>query len=172
MHHLALDEFKTLIREVPNDRQKLMLKVAFLHGLRVSEVINLRREDIKDGFVKVQRLKGSLKTVQPYVKSTDHEVDEAEGLQALYNQVKPKERLFPMTRNGVYKLMQRAGARAGIPSHKLHPHVLKHSCAVLSIDKMGIEKVQRYLGHKSGSSTLEYLKVSDDEASKAFSGVF
>jgi integrase/recombinase XerD len=147
-----------------------MVKVGFLHGLRVSELINLTREDIWGGFVKVQRLKGSLKTVQPYVKHPDPEISEYDDLMALAGVLKPRERVFPMTRFGVYKLIQRAGKKAGIPEHKLHPHVLKHSCAMLSIKTAGIENVRQYLGHKSISSTGEYLRVSDEDASLAFVG--
>jgi len=148
-----------------------MLKVAFLHGLRVTEFTSLTRESIKDGYLQVQRLKGSLKTVQPFVKNDDPDLDESVELSELYKALKPGERLFPMTRNGVYKLMQRAGERAGIPSHKLHPHALKHSCAMVAIDKIGIQRVRQYLGHKSIASTGEYLKESDETASRAFAGV-
>jgi integrase len=171
MTHLTPDEIKQLLREIPSERQRLMIRVGFLHGLRVSELINLDRDSIRDGYVKVQRLKGSNKTVQPYVQHADPELDESKGLRELFRSVKPGEKLFPMTRNGVYKLMQRAGARAGIPAHKLHPHALKHACAKVSIDKIGIQRVRQYLGHKSISSTGEYLKESDESASQAFAGV-
>ena len=172
MKHLTIDELKALLKEIPDSRQRLMFKVGFLHGLRVSELINLVREDVQDGYVKVQRLKGSYKTVQPHVKHPDPELDEAEGLAALYGTLKNGERLFPMTRNGVYKLMQRAGKKAGIPTHKLHPHALKHSCAMVAIDKIGIQKVRQYLGHKSISSTGAYLNESDETASRAFARAF
>lgn len=172
MQHLTQDEIKQLLNQVPDIRQKLMLKVAFLHGLRVSELIALIREDIRDGYIKVQRLKGSLKTVQPYVSSNDSDLDEATELTILYGTLKPTERLFPMTRNGVYKLMQRAGTRAGLPTHKLHPHVLKHSCAMATIKVAGIEHVRQYLGHRTISSTGEYLRESDETASNAVKGAF
>jgi integrase/recombinase XerD len=170
MKHLSQDEIKALLREIPNERHKLMIRVAFLHGLRCSEVINLVKEDIRDGYVNVQRLKGSLKTVQPYVIHPDPELDESAGLMKLFGTLKNGERLFQITRNGFYKLMQRAGSRAGIPAHKLHPHALKHSCAMVAINKVGIQSVRQYLGHKSLSSTGEYLKESDETASRAFAG--
>src|SRR5262249_36670078 len=49
----------------------------------------------------------------------------------------------------------------------LHPHVLKHSIAMDMIREAGIENTRVYLGHKSGASTMEYLKPNDDEASAA-----
>ena len=172
MQHLTQDEIKQLLRQVQKPRQRLMLKVGFLQGLRVSELIGLTKEDIRDGYVKCQRLKGSLKTIQPYVSSTDPELDEATELKALFGTLKSGERLFPMTRFGVYKLMERAGEKAGLPKHKVHPHVLKHSCAMATIKVAGIEMVRQYLGHKTISSTGEYLRESDETASKAVAGAF
>lgn len=149
-----------------------MVCVGFLHGLRVSELTQLTRESIRDGHLDVQRLKGSLRTIQPFVKHPDPLLDESHALNKLYGTLKPGERLFPWTRNGVYKMIQKAGIKAGIPVHKLHPHALKHSCAMLSIKQAGIENVRQYLGHKSIKSTGEYLKVTDDEASRAFASAF
>lgn len=170
MYHLTTEEIKRLLREIPNNRQRLMFKVGFLHGLRVSELISLTRENIRDGYVAVQRLKGSLKTIQPYVSNADPELDEAAELKVLYTELKPGEKLFPWTRNWPYKLMQEAGEKAGLPAHKCHPHVLKHSCAMIGINTMGIHLVRQYLGHKSISSTGEYLKETDEAASIAFAG--
>jgi integrase/recombinase XerD len=172
MQHLTQQEIKNLVQQMPNERQRLMVCVGFLHGLRVSELTQLVKENIKDGHVNVQRLKGSMRTVQPFVKHPDPLLDESRALSKLYGTLKPGERLFPWTRNGVYKMMQRAGMKAGIPAHKLHPHALKHSCAMASIKAAGIENVRQYLGHKSIKSTGEYLKVSDEEASRAFVSAF
>ena len=170
MRYLTPEEIKALLREIPNERWRLMIRVGFLHGLRISELTGMRKEDIQDGYVKVQRLKGSMKTIQPFVRHPDPELDEYEGLTKLLGTLKYKEHLFPITRNGVYRMFQRAGTRAGIPRHKLHPHALKHACAMVAIKKMGIQMVRQYLGHKSIGSTGEYLKEDDETASKAFAG--
>lgn len=172
MHYLTKDEFKALLRHVSNPRHKLMLKVGVLHGLRVSELIGLRKEDIQDGHVSVRRLKGSLHTIQPFVKVDDPELDESKELCTLYNSLQDGEFVFPMSRFNVNKIIEKAGKLAGIPRHKLHPHILKHSCAMWGIKKMDIHMVRQYLGHRSLSSTGEYLKANDEEASRAFSGVF
>jgi integrase len=125
MHHLTREELKSLFKEVPNKRQRLMLLTGFWHGLRVSELISLLPTDMKDGYVNVQRLKGSLRTIQPFVRHEDPDLDEATPLKELLSTLGPNDRLFPMTRDGVRKLVKRAGKRAGIPAHKLHPHILK-----------------------------------------------
>src|SRR6185437_14019563 len=163
MKHLTQDELKLLLQEIPDKRQKLMFKVGFFHALRISEIVNLTKENIREGFVTIQRLKGSAKTMQPYIKHPDPELDESVELGELSNTLQKGEKLFQITRNGAYKLMQRAGKRAGIPSYKLHPHSLKHGCAMHLIQKkIGIEELRIFLGHKSLSSTGEYIKVSDE----------
>jgi site-specific recombinase XerD len=167
MQALDRTEIKRLLAEVPNQRHRLMLVVTFNHGLRVSETIGLTGSSIRDGFVTVQRLKGSMKTIQPYMSSADPDLDEVSGLIELSQAVGLNERLFPMTRSGVYRLMQRCGERAGLPKHKLHPHGLKHAVALATIHTAGIENVRQWLGHKSISSTGSYLRVTDDAAAKA-----
>lgn len=167
MHHLTREQLKALLVAIPNERNRLMILVGFHHGLRVSELINLTGADIRDGFVKVQRLKGSLKTVQPFVEHSDPDLNEAPLLIELARSVRPRERLFPMTRDGVSKLMLRAGTAARLPRHLCHPHVLKHSVAMQTIGKADIENVRQWLGHRSIASTGEYLRVSDEAAALA-----
>ena len=134
MQHLTLEEIKAIIRNIKKERNKLMVRVGFLHGLRVTELLTLTKESIQDHYINVQRLKGSLKTVQPWIKHPDPELSEYEGLEAIYSTLKPREKVFKMTRNGAYKMIQRSGMRAGIAQHKLHPHALKHSCAMATIE--------------------------------------
>lgn len=170
MRHLEITELKALLAQVKNPRKRLMFLVGFCHGLRVSEVLSLRGSDIRDGYVSVKRLKGSLHTIQPYVRHPDPLLDEHGPLLELSRMVQPDEVLFPMTRSGAWRLMQRAGILAGVPKHKLHPHALKHSIALASIKSAGIENVRQYLGHKSLSSTGAYLRVTDEAASSAVMG--
>lgn len=174
MEHLTRDELKALLRKVKNPRWRLMLKLEFWHGLRVSEVINLRPEDCRDGQVYVERLKGSLKTLQPYMVADDAELDYRDELKTLLSKLKPGEKLFPISRDGVLKLMKRAGRRAGLPQGqryktKLRPHALKHSIAMQTIHDAGIENVRQWLGHKSIASTGAYLRVTDEAAFREIS---
>jgi integrase/recombinase XerD len=162
---LTKEELKKLLAAIPQERHKLMILTAFWHALRCSEVINLRARDIQGGYLSVQRLKGSKKTIQPFVYNADPELSEMEGLTKLAEELKPKEKLFGITRFGVYKLMQRAGERAGLPPHKCHPHVLKHSIAmVMKNGKKDVKEVQEYLGHVEGKNTLVYWETTMEQA--------
>lgn len=169
MHSMSRAEVKKLIQSIPEPKYKLLVKVAFWHGLRVSEVISLTKENVRDGYVSVQRLKGSLKTTQPVQHPDDPILQYAEDLEQYASTLHAGERLFKITRRGVAKIMERAGLKAGIPRHKLHPHALKHSIATQTIRKAGIENVRQWLGHKSISSTGAYIRVSDEAAAKEIS---
>lgn len=150
-----------------------MILLAFNHGLRASEVVNLQADNVRDGFLTVQRLKGSLKTVQPLMEHANPLLNEKEALFAFVlkaMKASGNQRLFPITRQHFWRLIQRYAKAAGIAKHKAHPHALKHSIAMQIIHGAGIENTRQWLGHKSISSTGEYLKVSDEDAARAVRG--
>lgn len=175
MHYLTNEELLKLLKTARehSERHWLMLLVSLNHGMRVSEAIALRKADVRDGFVTINRLKGSLKTTQELVEHPDPLLNEKAALEALAADLKPKERLFPITRHGVTYLMRRYCEEAGIPRHKASPHKLKHSCAMLMVNAgVGVESVRQRLGHRSLSSTGSYLRISDEKASQDFGKAF
>jgi site-specific recombinase XerD len=148
-------------------RDWLMILVAYSHGLRASEVTKLQADAVKDGHLTVARLKGSLRTTQPLVFDENLLLNERDSLFAFARSLPGKQRLFPITRQHFWRLMQRYAEAAEIPERKRHPHILKHTIAMQTIHSAGIENVRQYLGHKSMSSTGAYLKKTDAEASSA-----
>ena len=169
MHALTQDEIRNLLAAAKASRERdwLMMLVAYLHGLRASEVIGLKASNIRDGHLTVQRLKGSLKTTQPLLDSVDPLFDERAALIEFARQSKPGKPIFGVKYLQFRRIMWKHARAAGIPAHKAHPHALKHSIAMHSIQRAGVENVRQYLGHKSLSSTGVYLEVSDDDAAEA-----
>jgi len=176
VHHLDRDQITALLRAARAGRRRdwVLFLVTYWHGLRASEAVNLTPAHFRDGFLTIQRLKGSLRTVQPLVEQPDELLDERRAVNSLLashlTRFGPGGRsvpLFPLSRVQFYRLMRHYGALAGLPRHLCHPHVLKHSIAMQTIKTAGIENVRQYLGHRSISSTGEYLRVNDDEASQA-----
>jgi integrase len=149
------------------ERDYLMIWLAFVCGLRASEVVALTPDNFDGEHITVQRLKGSLKTTQRLFEQADPLLNGRESLFALVRNVRGKQRLFPVTRERFWQLVQEHGKTAGLPKHLRHPHVLKHSIAMQTIGTAGIENVRQHLGHKSMSSTGEYLKVTDEQAGTA-----
>lgn len=176
MEHLTREQVIAVLSQAKAKRERdwVLLLVAFWHGLRASEAVSLTPEHFVDGYLTVQRLKGSMRTTQPLVEDDNELLNERAAIQAhitrhreLHGGEGRGQRLFPITRFQFYRLMRRYGRLAGLPQHLCHPHVLKHSIAMQSIREAGIENVRQYLGHRSISSTGEYLKVGDAEASLA-----
>jgi len=171
MEHLTKDELTRLLTEARkvSERDWLMLLVSFTHGLRVSEIVGkdgLTAANVVDGFVTVERLKGSMKTTQALRHTSDPLFDEKTALEA-WCHAHPEGPLFSITRKRAWQIVQKLGRIASIPKHLCHPHILKHTLAQLTIHTAGIENVRQMLGHKSISSTGEYLKVDDQQATNA-----
>jgi type 1 fimbriae regulatory protein FimE len=166
MKYLSKDELGLMLAQAkaagPMDH--LMILIAFNHGLRVSEVLNLTAENFVDGYLIVQRLKGSCKTAQKLLPNeaallADYKIPEC-------------GRLFPIHRQTAWRHVKQFGVAAGIPGFKCFPHAIKHTTAMTALNGgMKINEIQTYLGHKSGASTMAYLKVSDEVACKAFAAV-
>jgi len=169
VHALSKDELRRLLAAARARRERdwLMILVAFNHGLRASEVTGFTAEAVRDGHLTIERLKGSLKTTQPLVASKDPLFDERDSLIEFANKSEPGRPVFGIGRVQFWRLVQRYARAAGIPAHKAHPHILKHSIAMQTIGGAGIENVRQHLGHKSLSSTGAYLRVSDEEAGAA-----
>lgn len=147
-----------------SERDWLMILVAVNHGLRATEVVEIVKDDMQDGMLDVHRLKGSLRTLHPLIASANPLLNEKDALFAFARNLGGKQRLFPVTRQTFWNIVQRHATSCNLPKRLRHPHTLKHTTAMQSIGIAGVEMVRQYLGHKSGSSTLEYLKVSDEQA--------
>jgi integrase len=164
MKFLTKDELQALLKvaKESSPADYLLVLLAFNHGLRVSEVLALTPKNFVDGHITVKRLKGSMRTTQRL------SVGEAAAMD-LFKGLGSDERLFPIHRQTAWRKIKTLGALAGIPAFKCFPHALKHTCAVTGLKGgMTLPEVQTRLGHKSGSSTMAYLRVSDEVADLAF----
>jgi site-specific recombinase XerD len=182
MEALTKKELLQLLKvtHAASERDWLMVLVGFWHGLRASEICGgwrvrvvkkqkekylhpgIRACDVKDGHLTVARAKGSLKTTQALVDHPNVLLSERKALTDFARKAGyPLARLFPIRRQHFWRLMRSYAKLAGIPEHKAHPHVLKHTTATHMIDKAGIQKTRQRLGHKSISSTGVYLEETD-----------
>jgi len=164
------EELRRLLEAARAKRERdwLMLLVTFTHGLRVSELLRITADNIRDGYLRIPRLKGSLETVQPLLDHPDPLFSERRALiEYAAKSILPGEPLFKLTRQRLWQIIREHGSQAGIPEHKLFPHALKHSIAKQLISKVGIDNTRQWLGHRSMSSTGEYLRVDDESAGGA-----
>ena len=71
----------------------------------------------------------------------------------------PRENGRPLDRHTVTRMINRAGAVAGLPH--IHPHQLRHTLATQAINRgMSLEAIAALLGHRSLDMTLRYAKIA------------
>src|SRR5580698_9880567 len=169
-------------------REHAMFLFAVAHGARAQEIANLRISDINfhSEQIHIARLKGSLDSTKNLLKVKGNSLfNEAAALKAWLdvrqqdadNYVFNSQKSTQLNRVTVYKLFKAIAKRAGLGETLQHPHVLKHTAAMLMVQQgANAFLIRQHLGHRSFDSTLAYVNPSDAEASaasaKAFSQVF
>jgi integrase/recombinase XerD len=182
-----LERFLQAAKEY-GQREHAMFLFAVAHGARASEIANLRLSDInfKTGQIRIARLKGSLESVQNLLKVKGNALfDEAAALKAWLAVRKPdadeyvfnSQKSVQLNRITVFKLFRQIAKKAGLGENLQHPHVLKHTAAMLMVQQgANAFLIRQHLGHRSFDSTLAYVNPSDSDASaasaKAFNQIF
>ena len=143
-------------------RDRTLILIAYRHGLRVSEAIDLKWDqiDLKTGRIHVNRLKNGNPATH-YLEG-----DEIRALRRVRREysdspfVFSTERGGPLTRSTVNKMVERAGRLADIP-FPVHPHMLRHACGFYLANKgVDTRTIQDYLGHKSIQHTVRYTQLT------------
>jgi type 1 fimbriae regulatory protein FimB len=160
-------------------RDWAMLLVGYCHGLRATEICNLKLSDVdlRAGSIRCRRLKGSLESVQALSPHRGNPLlDEIKALKAWLKVRKDDGSgyLFLSSKGGAisrvqfFRLFRRYSEAAGLPPAKRHPHCLKHSMVSHMIEAdQNLAKVQLAAGHRSIASTMRYVSISGQQADVA-----
>ena len=167
--YLTRDEVDSLLCAAKNrqrhaTRNYAMILIAYRHGLRASEVTGLRLSDLDlhTGTIYCRRAKGSHSSLHPMKQ------DEVAALgnvlqrrkQETSDYVFQSERSEKMSRNAFWRIVSRAGARAGLPV-KAYAHLLRHACRYYLANKgCDLRLIQDYLGHKQVQNTVRYTALT------------
>ena len=148
-------------------RDSTMVLVAYRHGLRVSELVDLRWDQIdftaRPAALHVRRAKRGTPSTHPL------QGDELRALRQLQREQDPRsafvftsERGAPFTTAGFARMIERAGEAAGL-GFKAHPHMLRHACGFALANKgHDTRALQAYLGHRNIQHTVRYTELSPD----------
>lgn len=167
--HLTPDEAERVIAAAGGSgrhrgRDRTLLTLMYRHGLRVSEAVSLRWDqvDLKAGLLHVNRLKNGVPSTHPL---RGPELRRLRQLRRDYPDgpyLFVSERGGPMTASNVRKLVTRAGEAAGL-GFPVHPHMFRHACGYkLANDGHDTRALQHYLGHKNISHTVRYTEMAPD----------
>jgi type 1 fimbriae regulatory protein FimB len=192
MQALSQNEILSVLKLAASEskRNHAMILLAYKHGLRASEVCQLKISniDLRNGTIVIKRSKGSLKSSQDLLDLPGQPlVSEKRVLKAwlderaTYND--RSDFLFlsqkggGLDRSAFFRVFQSVAKRAGLPADKQHPHCLKHSLGYFLVEQgVPLPSIQQMLGHRSLASTGVYLRVNDEhanrDAARAFANAF
>lgn len=172
---LRVDEVARLVEAPdPGDhlywRDRAMLEFAYASGVRVSELIALRTRDLAlDEGIATVFGKGSKERIVPvgrsaagaldvYLRETRARLDRGEGKGVVFLNARGR----PLSRMGVWKILQKHVKRAGLEK-RVTPHTLRHSFATHLLEGgADLAAVQEMLGHADISTTQIYTHVDRD----------
>ena len=173
--YLKPEEVQKLLNACNSLTSYLIIRLLWRTGMRVSELVNLKTDDIlwKERIIIVRTLKrkGKQERRIPIDQKT------LDLLKEYLKKRKVKSKLiFPFTRQWVFNLVRKIGKKAGIirvGKKKLHPHHLRHSFAIFCVKRgMDLRKLQMILGHASISTTAHYLQFSPVELEEEYDRVW
>ncbi|MFC2061343.1 site-specific tyrosine recombinase XerD [Elusimicrobiota bacterium] len=160
---LTADEMEKLIESADNIRDRTMLELLYATGMRVSELINLKLEDIdlEEGWVRIFG-KGDKERSVPVGKNILDIIKEYLKERKLI----PSSFLFskssdkPITRERVWRIIKIYAVKAGIKKD-VTPHTLRHTFATHLLENgADLRIIQELLGHANIDTTQIYTHVN------------
>lgn len=147
------DEFDIILKNTKKAEHKLAFILGFCSGLRISEILHLKPEniDMKAHSIAVKRGKNGKDRVAPLPKG--------------FTQKSLKLLPIECTPRALQLSFKRAIKKAGINKTDLHFHSLRHSFAIRCIEQqIPLNQVQLLLGHSNISTTGIYLHANPKDA--------
>jgi integrase/recombinase XerD len=163
---LTKDELKNLINILDTRKSKLMVSLMYACGLRVSELINLKNQDLnfEEKTGNVRQGKGKKDRIFNIPDFLMEDLREQVERQKKDNQ----EYLFTgnqgkLSSRNLQKIVSSGAKRAGIKKD-VHCHTLRHSFATHLLENgIDIRVIQTLLGHSSISTTELYTHISTEQ---------
>ena len=150
------------------DKWSLILKFMFYTGLRLKEIVNLKRQDInlEKNIILVKDTKNGEERLIPFsdkLKSL---------LENYFKNEQERKNTFNITKSTVKHICKTVKDNFNLKD--FHPHTLRHSNAhyLLKLTNNNYDAVQKIMGHKNIEQTLAYSRLNDDEIMNLFHNAF
>ncbi|CUI17137.1 Tyrosine recombinase XerD [Candidatus Protochlamydia naegleriophila] len=174
---LTQEEIKRVLTQpdvltVKGARDRAILEVLYASGLRVSELCQLKLQDVDDTFVRVQG-KGGKERVVPIGQKAILAIDRYLHFRSVSEHSRHEslfvtQRQKPLDRIAVWKLVKFYAKQAGV-TKPISPHTFRHSFATHLLDNgADLRVIQDMLGHANINSTDRYTHVSQTRLQEAF----
>jgi len=158
---LTLQEMKKLIESTNNVKHKLVIKLLYGCGLRVSEIVNLKNENLNfdEDLIHIKLAKGKKDRFVKIPCSVKKDLKN-------YSELNEDKILFPsnrggkLTKNTIQKIVQNSAKKAGVKK-RVYPHLLRHSFATHLLEQgTDLRIIQKLLGHSDIKTTQIYTQIS------------
>ena len=178
---LSVKEIDALLKQpsknTPKElRDKSMLELLYATGMRVSELIALKLDDVNIKLEYIVCHNRKQNRIIPFGTAAKNALSNylSKGREALLGDNKDSDVLFPncsggqMSRQGFWKLIKSYGKKAGIGS-ELTPHTLRHSFAAHLVENgADLKSVQQMLGHSDISTTQIYMNSQNTRVREVY----
>jgi len=166
---LTKEETKKVLHSAKKGRNRLILQFIYSAGVRVSEAVNMKTENInfKERMGKVKSGKGDKDRIiilsKNWCKNAKKYVEKKKiKTPWLFSKKNGK----PLSSDTIQRIVKNASLTAGIEKN-VTPHVLRHSFATHLLDAgENIRKIQELLGHSNLNTTQIYTHVSTEQLKK------
>lgn len=163
---LSQQQVVALLEKEPDPRRKVLLRVLYVMGLRISELCNLKWRDItrrKQGGVASIFGKGNKTRPVEVPAKLFKELSALRGDASPDAPVVPGSDGKPLSRDAAHRVVKRAGKRVGLPE-AFSAHWLRHAHVSHALDRGApVHVVQKSAGHASLGTTTRYSHVQDGD---------
>ncbi|MEA3329880.1 MAG: site-specific tyrosine recombinase/integron integrase [Nanoarchaeota archaeon] len=158
---LTINEVRNLIDNTSNVKHGFIIKLLYGCGFRVSEIINLKKEDLdfEEGLIHVKLAKGKK---DRFVRMPTSLQDELKKYSKLVNSnlLFPSNRKGKLTSSTIQAIIKNSAKKAGIKK-RVYPHLLRHSFATHLLEQgTDLRIIQKLLGHSDIKTTQIYTQIS------------
>lgn len=156
------------LSELKGQRDKVMLEILYVTGIRVTELVSLRIDDVNfsGGYIRVKKKNSerhiplgnrSMKLLKEYMEKVRPLLIRTEEEKSLFINTNGQK----MTRQGYWKILKQYKEQAKIDK-EITPHTIRHSFAVHMLQNgTEVKKVQELLGHTDVASTMMYTQMAN-----------